>query len=97
MTALKLAFRNVLRNRRRSAMTLLAVAYLTVQYMVALGETRFLWVLAVIAVSEPILLSATNLSVTGFAGIVFAVQCVAAVSVLALGLRARRARVAGAA
>ena len=28
-----------------AAMTLLAVAYLTVQYMVALGETRFLWVL----------------------------------------------------
>ena len=72
-----------------AAMTLLAVAYLTVQYMVALGETRFLWVLAVIAVAEPVLLSATNLSVTGFAGIVFAVQTVVAVSVLVLGLRAR--------
>jgi glycosyltransferase involved in cell wall biosynthesis/O-antigen/teichoic acid export membrane protein len=80
-----------------AAMTLLAVAYLTVQYMVALGETRFLWVLAFIALCEPILLSATSLSVTGFAGIVFAVQCVVAGSVLALGLRARRARVAGAA
>src|SRR4051812_8353217 len=78
-----------------AAMTLLAVAYLTVQYMVALGETRFLWVLAVIALAEPVLLSATDLSVTGFAGIVFAVQCVVAVSVLALGLRARRARAAG--
>jgi O-antigen/teichoic acid export membrane protein len=78
-----------------AAMTLLAVAYLTVQYMVALGETRFLWVLAVIALAEPVLLSATDLTVTGFAGIVFAVQCVVAVSVLALGLRARRARAAG--
>src|SRR3954468_19095050 len=78
-----------------AAMTLLAVAYLTVQYMVALGETRFLWVLAVIAIAEPVLLSATDLSVTGFAGIVFAVQCVVAVSVVALGLRARRARAAG--
>ena len=76
------------------AMTLLAVAYLTVQYMVALGETRFLWVLAVVAIAEPILLSATHLTITGFAGIVFAVQCVVAVSVLALGLRARRGRVA---
>jgi glycosyltransferase involved in cell wall biosynthesis/O-antigen/teichoic acid export membrane protein len=75
-----------------AAMTLLAVAYLTVQYMVALGETRFLWVLGVIALTEPVLLSATHLSVTGFAGIVFAVQCVVATSVLALGLRARRAR-----
>ena len=68
-------------------------AYLTVQYMVALGETRFLWVLAVVAIAEPILLSATHLTITGFAGIVFAVQCVVAVSVLALGLRARRGRV----
>jgi glycosyltransferase involved in cell wall biosynthesis/O-antigen/teichoic acid export membrane protein len=77
-----------------AAMTLLAVAYLTVQYMVALGETRFLWVLGVIALAEPALLATTNLSVTGFAGIVFAVQCVVAASVLALGLRARRARAA---
>jgi O-antigen/teichoic acid export membrane protein len=77
-----------------AAMTLLAVAYLTVQYMVALGETRFLWVLGVIALAEPALLAATDLSVTGFAGIVFAVQCVVATSVLALGLRAQRARAA---
>jgi hypothetical protein len=75
-------------------MTLLAVAYLTVQYMVALGETRFLWVLLVIACAEPVLLSVNHLSITGFAGIVFAVQCVVATSVLALGLRARRARAA---
>src|SRR6188472_2724949 len=31
-----------------AAMTLLAVAYLTVQYMLALGETRFLWVLGAV-------------------------------------------------
>jgi O-antigen/teichoic acid export membrane protein len=80
-----------------AAMTLLAVAYLTVQYMVALGETRFLWVLGVIAIAEPVLLSATRLSITGFAGIVFAVQSVVASSVLVLGLRARRARAVGAA
>jgi O-antigen/teichoic acid export membrane protein len=77
-----------------AAMTLLAVAYLTVQYMVALGETRFLWVLLVIACAEPVLLSVNHLSITGFAGVVFAVQCVVATSVLALGLRARRARAA---
>jgi O-antigen/teichoic acid export membrane protein len=80
-----------------AAMTLLAVAYLTVQYMVALGETRFLWVLGVIALVEPFLLAFTNRGVVGFAGIVFAVQCVAASSVLVLGLRARRVRAAGAA
>src|SRR4051812_22624162 len=80
-----------------AAMTLLAVAYLTVQYMVALGETRFLWVLGVIALAEPFLLAFTDRGVVGFAGIVLAVQCVAAASVLALGLRARRVRAAAAA
>jgi glycosyltransferase involved in cell wall biosynthesis/O-antigen/teichoic acid export membrane protein len=80
-----------------AAMTLLAVAYLTVQYMVALGETRFLWVLGVIALTEPFLLAFTDRGVVGFAGIAFAVQCVAASSVLVLGLRARRVRAAGAA
>jgi O-antigen/teichoic acid export membrane protein len=80
-----------------AAMTLLAVAYLTVQYMVALGETRFLWVLGVIALAEPFLLAFTDRGIVGFAGIVFAVQCVAASSVLVLGLRARRVRAARAA
>src|SRR4051794_3326360 len=80
-----------------AAMTLLAVAYLTVQYMVALGETRFLWVLAVVALCEPVLLSTTSLGVVAFAAIVFGVQCVVASSVLALGLRARRVRAAEAA
>jgi O-antigen/teichoic acid export membrane protein len=76
-----------------AAMTLLAVAYLTVQYMVALGATRFLWVLGVVAVAEPFLLTAGE-SILGFAAIVFGVQCVVASSVLALGLRARRRAVA---
>jgi O-antigen/teichoic acid export membrane protein len=73
-----------------AAMTLLAVAYLTVQYMVALHETRFLWVLGVVALAEPFLLTAGGESIVGFAAIVFGVQCVAASSVLALGVRARR-------
>jgi len=73
-----------------AAMTLLAVAYLTVQYMLALGETRFLWVLAVVALAEPFVLAASNTEVVAFAGIVFAVQGLAACSVLALGLAARR-------
>jgi O-antigen/teichoic acid export membrane protein len=80
-----------------AAMTLLAVAYLTVQYMVALHETRFLWVLGVIAVAEPFLLGATELGIVAFAAIVFGVQCVVASAVLALGLRARATPVAGAA
>jgi O-antigen/teichoic acid export membrane protein len=75
-----------------AAMTLLAVAYLTVQYMVALGETRFLWVLGVVAVAEPFLLTAGHAGIVDFATIVFGVQCVAASSILALGLTARRRR-----
>jgi O-antigen/teichoic acid export membrane protein len=73
-----------------AAMTLLAVAYLTVQYMVALGETRFLWVLGVIAIAEPFLLAAGEQRIVAFATIVFGVQCVAASAVLTLGLRASR-------
>jgi glycosyltransferase involved in cell wall biosynthesis/O-antigen/teichoic acid export membrane protein len=73
-----------------AAMTLLAVAYLTVQYMLALGEVRFLWALGLVAIAEPILLSAGRLGIVGFAAIVFGVQCVAASSLLAFGLRARR-------
>jgi glycosyltransferase involved in cell wall biosynthesis/O-antigen/teichoic acid export membrane protein len=75
-----------------AAMTLLAVAYLTVQYMVALGETRFLWVLGIVAIAEPFLLTAGDAGIVAFAAIVFGVQCVAASSVLALGLTARRRR-----
>ena len=82
-----------------AAMTLLAVAYLTVQYMVALGETRFLWVLGVVAIAEPFLLTAGHAGIVDFAAIVLGVQCVAASSVLALGLTrpARRRRRAAAA
>ena len=39
------------------AMTLLAVSTLAVQYMLALHHTAFLWVLAVAAIAEPLLLS----------------------------------------
>jgi glycosyltransferase involved in cell wall biosynthesis/O-antigen/teichoic acid export membrane protein len=71
------------------AMTLLAVAYLTVQYMVALGELRFVWVLGVVAIVEPFLLSAGHFTLVSFATVVLGLQLVAASAVLALGLRAR--------
>jgi glycosyltransferase involved in cell wall biosynthesis/O-antigen/teichoic acid export membrane protein len=74
------------------AMALLAVAYLTVQYMLALGETRFLWVLGVVAIAEPLLLGSNQFGVVSFAAIVFGIQCVVASSILAMGLRARRRR-----
>jgi glycosyltransferase involved in cell wall biosynthesis/O-antigen/teichoic acid export membrane protein len=73
------------------AMTLLAVAYLTVQYMLALGRTSFLWVLGLVALVEPFLLSAGTFSVLSYAAVVLGLQCLAAAGVLALGLRARSA------
>ena len=78
------------------AMTLLAVAYLTVQYMVALGELRFVWVLGVVAILEPFLLSAGSLTLLSYATVVLGLQLVAASAVLALGLRARRPAAAAA-
>jgi len=73
-----------------AAMTLLAFAYLTVQYMVALGETSFLWVLGAVALAEPFVLTTSGEGIVSFAWIVFGVQFVAAASVLALAVRARR-------
>jgi glycosyltransferase involved in cell wall biosynthesis/O-antigen/teichoic acid export membrane protein len=72
------------------AMTLLAVAYLTVQYMVALGELKFVWVLGVVAIVEPFLLSAGHFTLLSFATVVLGLQLVAAGAVLALGLRIAR-------
>jgi glycosyltransferase involved in cell wall biosynthesis/O-antigen/teichoic acid export membrane protein len=72
-----------------AAMTLLALAYLTVQYMIALGRTAFLWVLGIVAVAEPFLLSAGSFSLLSFAAMVLGLQCIVASAVLALGLRTR--------
>jgi O-antigen/teichoic acid export membrane protein len=69
------------------AMTVLAIAYLTVQYMLALGESRFLWVLAVVALAEPLVLSNAHAELVPFATIVLGLQCLAAVGVLAVGWR----------
>ncbi|MCW3016545.1 MAG: glycosyltransferase [Solirubrobacterales bacterium] len=74
------------------AMTLLAVAYLTVQFMIALGQVRFLWVLGAVAAGEVALLFAGRFSITGFAGIVAVMQLLAAGAVLVLAHRAWPAR-----
>lgn len=70
------------------AMTLLAVAYLTVQYMLALRERRFLWVLGAVAIAEVTILFTGHFGIVAFATIVLATQVVAAGAVLILGLRA---------
>jgi O-antigen/teichoic acid export membrane protein len=76
------------------AMALLAVAYLAVQYMLALRRVAFLWLLGVVAVAEPFLLSAGEPDMVSFALALCALQFVAAGGVLALGLRARTPAVA---
>jgi O-antigen/teichoic acid export membrane protein len=75
-----------------AAMTLLAVAYLAVQYMLALRRTAFLWVLGVVAVAEPFLLTAGDFDLVSFATVVLALQCVAAAGALGMALRASSRR-----
>ena len=77
------------------AMTLLAVAYLGVQYMLALGRVAFLPALGVVAIAEIALLGAIGTrSLLSFAAIVLALQAAAALSVLAIGLAPGRRPVA---
>jgi O-antigen/teichoic acid export membrane protein len=72
-----------------AAMTFLAVAYLAVQYMLALRRTAFLWLLGVVAVAEPFLLTVGDLDLEAFAAVVLGLQCVAAVGALGLALGRR--------
>jgi O-antigen/teichoic acid export membrane protein len=72
------------------AMLLLATAYLTVQYLFALGRATFLWALGAIAVAEVVvLLSAGSPSIAGFADRVALVQLASAAAMVAFALRSR--------
>src|SRR3954447_16234224 len=69
------------------AMTLLAVGYLGVQYMLALGRVAFLPALGAVALAEIVLLGGLGIeSLLTFAAIVLGLQATAALSVLAIGL-----------
>jgi hypothetical protein len=63
-------------------MVVLALTYLTVQYLLALHRTAFLWALGAVAVAEPILLASAGTSILGFAEIVLGLQLAAAIAVL---------------
>jgi len=77
------------------AMTLLAVGYLGVQYMLALGRVSFLPALAAVALAEIALLGGLGIeSLVTFAAIVLGLQAAAALSVLAIGLLPGRRAVA---
>lgn len=75
-----------------AAMAVLAVSYLTVQYLIALGRRGFLWILGPIAVAEPLLLIGAPESLLGFSLVVLAVQAAAGAGLLAIGLGGRRRR-----
>jgi O-antigen/teichoic acid export membrane protein len=70
------------------AMTLLACSYLAVQYLLALGRWRFIWVLAVAAAVEIGLLAGIDANLTQVGVTLFAIQLCCAVVMLAVALRA---------
>jgi len=73
-----------------AAMTLLAIASLAVQYMLAIEQYRFMFVLGIVAALEPLLLSNAGHSLVGLATLVLGLQFTAASAMLALSLGRRR-------
>jgi O-antigen/teichoic acid export membrane protein len=70
------------------AMSVLALTYLTVNYLLATGQSRFLAPLAVVALAEPVVLLAGSFDrLTSFAAAVLLVQVAAAAAVLVPSLR----------
>ncbi len=73
------------------AMALLACAYLSVQYLLALGHSRFLWLLGVAALVEPLLVVGIGAHLTEVALALLAVQATLAACVIAVSMRSREA------
>jgi O-antigen/teichoic acid export membrane protein len=71
------------------AMTLLAVTYLAVQYLLALGHHRFLLVLGAAALADPLLLiTVSGDTLVSFAAVVLAAQSLGVAATLVTALRA---------
>jgi O-antigen/teichoic acid export membrane protein len=77
------------------AMSLLACAYLSVQYLLALGRANFIWVLGLAAAMEVALLIGIGADLTAVAVALFGVQVVCAAAVFGLSLRSRASEGAG--
>ncbi|HYP48293.1 MAG TPA: oligosaccharide flippase family protein [Thermoleophilaceae bacterium] len=73
------------------AMALLASAYLSVQYLLALGHAGFIWILGAAALAEVVLLVAVGANLTGVAIALFGLQVVNAAAILTLAFRTVRA------
>jgi O-antigen/teichoic acid export membrane protein len=71
------------------AMTLLACSYLSVQYLLALGRSSFIWVLGCAVVLEVALLAGIGANLERIALALFALQLVCAALVLTLSFRTR--------
>ena len=69
------------------AMSLLAWAYLSVQYLLALGRVSFVWLLVLAPPVELALLMAVGARLTDVASVLVALQCVLAPAVFAIVLR----------
>jgi glycosyltransferase involved in cell wall biosynthesis/O-antigen/teichoic acid export membrane protein len=76
------------------AMALLACAYLTVQYLIALGRSGFLWVLAAAAAAEVLLLAGVGADLETIALVLFGLQAACATAMLVLSFRGRERPVA---
>ena len=74
------------------AMALLACAYLSVQYLLALGRSSFIWVLSAGAAAEILLLLAIGTDLTQVAIALSALQLACAAAVLFISLGAGRPR-----
>jgi glycosyltransferase involved in cell wall biosynthesis/O-antigen/teichoic acid export membrane protein len=71
------------------AMTLLACAYLSVQYLLALHRSHFVWVLAVGSCAEVVLLLGIQMQLVTVALVVLAVQAALATTIVLLGYRSK--------
>jgi O-antigen/teichoic acid export membrane protein len=71
------------------AMALLACTYLSVQYLLALGRSSFVWMLAAAAVTEVVLLAGVGADLEQVAMALFAVQLGCAAAVVSLAYRTR--------
>lgn len=69
------------------AMTLLACAYIAVQYLLALGRSSFLWLLGLAAIAEPLALSNVGAHLIGVALTLLILQAIVAVGILVMSLR----------
>ena len=71
------------------AMTMLAITYLSVQYLLALHRSRFILIMALAAVLDPLLLLLAGTKLTSIAFVLLGLQLVLAAAVATVAMRTR--------